>query len=342
MSKKSKFDDLGLPEPNLPDKPKVIPFGLTYLDKSLLTVGGVPRGRITQVFGPEHSGKTFLATRLAAMALRTYPEESVVWIDTENSLDADWARQNQLDIDSDRFLYYKRTVAEEVIELVLKAIKPGVSLIVVDSVGNQIEKGFSEAINYELNKKGERVNAQQPGVIAKLMTGMTRTMCNLLTKHDVAIFATNQIREKIGVMYGNPETTPGGKNWAHNLTINMRVSKKTEIKDDAGELDALHFNISVQKNRLGFRRSTSDFGQPVVMYVKNGIEKSESMSLLDHAVNDGLIIAKGPWYHLANPETGEVIEKFQGRSALEDKVIGDNEFRKMLTKMVKDVRKSND
>lgn len=283
---KTKFD--GLPEPTEPLKIEFISTGSDSVDAML--GGGIPRTRITQVYGPEDSCKTVFAYRIAAMAQRKYPDEVVVWIDVERTFNADFAELNGVDMSKLR--YHAATKAEDVANLLVRYAwaESGVSLIVVDSIGhtNPASRMDAEAFVKDYN--------QAMGKNPKINTDMAKNVTEGIARPGgAAVLVVNQIRFKLGG-YGDPETTPGGQNLKHSLSLNLRVTKVESI-DVPTKGYGVKIRVRVKRSKLGNSNvATTDNNHLKVYFAKDGIEDADIYNLRDEAIRRGIISKKGAWY----------------------------------------------
>lgn len=285
---------------------QVIPTGFSSFDHDVLNIGGIPLGYLTQIFGPESSGKTTLALRIAAMAQRTFPEKLVYWADTEFTLTMDRARQHGINTDQDAFVVNKNNIAEEVFDQIIRAAASGaVSVIVIDSIGNLMSLK-SANMEYWETKDGKRQYTPQPGEMANKITAFVQQLTYWAAKNKVAVIGINQIRSKIGVLYGDPTDVPGGHAWKHDLTIDMRA-RRVEYDDES-----VTVAIFVKKNKLFGPSGTTDANH-LVFYFENGIEQGKIYNVFDMAVRRNIIRPQKSWIKWYD-EQGELIKTVQGKA----------------------------
>lgn len=315
----------GLPEPDRPSAIKVIPTAFGAVNRDVLKIGGIPLARITQLYGPQDSGKTISLYHIAAMAQRAFPGRPVLWLDTEQSFDWDFAAGQGVDTAPDRLVKYSTTSAERAIELMLEYLAQGVcSLIVVDSIGNINTSAALQAAAFKTDDSGKRAVAVQPGVIAKITTDAVKAVVNYQMKNETAVVFSNQVRDKIGVMFGSTEDTPGGRALKHNLHINVRT-RRVGIIEDGGVPIGVRIGWDVKRNKFGTVAET-DVDTHLTFYLAGGIEKLQIVDLYDRAVRSGVVLVSGSWLHVVD-ENGEKQAGVQGRDAFISQMLADDEFR---------------
>ena len=210
--------------------------GAPTLDK-ILGIGGLPRGRIVEIFGPESSGKSTLALSLVAEAQKM--NLRCAYIDAEHALDP--AYMMDLGINLDDLLLAQPNYGQEALEIVDKLVKTGeVGLIIIDSVAALVPKA-------EL--KGE-IDANQMGLQARMMAKALRKITPLANDNKTLIIFINQIRMKIGIMFGNPETTPGGMALKYAASVRIDLRKKEDIKNKEGDSIGIRIKAKVIKNKM--------------------------------------------------------------------------------------------
>ncbi len=261
-----------------------IPTGAIELDIAL-GIGGIPRGRVTEIFGQEGSGKTTLAYHIIAEAQKL--GGVAVYIDTEHALDPEYAKN--VGIDLDRLLLSQPDTGEQALEIADAFVRSGaVDVVVIDSVAALVPKAELEG------EMGE----SHVGLQARLMSQALRKLVGSIQKSRTAAIFINQVRQKIGVTYGNPETTPGGLALKFYASVRLRLSRGEPIKvnnETVGHRD----EIKVVKNKLAppFRDATVD------IYFGKGI--SWATSLLEAGVKYGVIQKSGNWFIFGDERLGQ-------------------------------------
>jgi recombination protein RecA len=263
-----------------------------------LGVGGIPRGRIVEIFGPESSGKTTLMLHVIANAQKA--GGLAAFIDAEHALDPAYAKK--LGVNLDDLLVSQPDSGEEALTICeTLARSNALDVIVIDSVAALVPKAELE---------GEMGMATM-GMQARLMSQALRKLTAILAKAKTACIFTNQIREKVGVMFGNPETTPGGKALKFYASVRIDIRRKDTIKDAAGNPIGNHVKVKVVKNKVAPPFGEAEFD---ILY-NHGINKEGS--ILDVALETGVVEKKGAWLQFA----GELIG--QGKEAAQ-KALADN------------------
>ncbi len=255
---------------------EVIPTGSLALDRAL-GVGGVPRGRVTEIYGPDGSGKTTLAQHIVAEAQKQ--GGTAAYIDMEHALDPAYARRCGVDVDN--LLISQPDTGEQALEIAETLIRSGaVDAIVVDSVAALVPRAEIE---------GE-MGDSHPGLQARLMSQALRKLSGAIKQSNAALIFTNQLREKIGVMFGNPETTSGGRALKFYATVRLDIRRITSIKE-RGELIGTRTRVRVTKNKVAPPFRVAEFD---LMY-SEGI--SEEGDLLDVAIDLGVMEKRGSYYY---------------------------------------------
>lgn len=263
---------------------EAIPTGSIALDLAL-GVGGFPRGRVVEIFGPESSGKTTVALHAIAEAQR---EGGVAaFIDAEHALDPAYARR--LGVDVDNLLVAQPDTGEQALEIAEALVRSSaVDIIVVDSVAALVPRAELE---------GEMGDIHM-GLQARLMSQALRKLTGVISKSRTTVIFINQIREKIGVMFGNPETTPGGRALKFYASVRLEVRKIEDLKHGAERIGS-RVRAKVVKNKMAPPFKQAEFD---VLYGE-GISKEGS--LLDAAVELKLISKSGTWYAYGDQRLGQ-------------------------------------
>ncbi|MFQ5816911.1 MAG: recombinase RecA [Terriglobia bacterium] len=261
-----------------------IPTGSLALDVAL-GVGGVPRGRVIEIFGPEAGGKTTLALHVVAEAQKR--NGNAVFIDAEHAMDAGYAKK--LGVDTDNLLVSQPDYGEQALEIAEALIRSGgVDVVVVDSVAALVPRAELE---------GEMGDAQM-GLQARLMSQAMRKLSGIVSKSKTCLIFINQVREKIGVMFGNPETTPGGRALKFYSTIRLDIRRIASIKD-AQRVIGSRTRVKVVKNKMAapFREAEFD------LLYGEGI--SREGDLLDLAAMHEILEKSGAWYSFNGERIGQ-------------------------------------
>ncbi|MBM3747169.1 MAG: recombinase RecA [Acidobacteria bacterium] len=289
----------------------VIPTGAISLDAAL-GVGGFPRGRVVEVFGPEASGKTTIALQVVAQAQRA--GGTAAFIDAEHALDPAYARR--LGVDTDNLLVAQPDYGEQALEITSALVSSGaVDAIVVDSVAALVPKAELE---------GE-MGDSFVGLHARLMSQALRKLAGAVSRTQTCLIFINQIREKIGVMFGNPETTTGGRALKFYASVRLEVRRVSGIKE-GDVLVGNRTKARVVKNKVAapFREAEFD-----VIY---GEGISREADLLDLGVAQGLVEKSGTWFSFRGERLGQGRENARQFLGEHPEVAGrlEAELRKLL------------
>ncbi|MBR1803083.1 MAG: recombinase RecA [Clostridia bacterium] len=303
---------------------EAIPTGALSLDIAL-GIGGIPRGRIIEVFGPESSGKTTIALHMIAEAQNMGGEAA--FIDAEHALDPVYAKH--LGVDIDNLIVSQPDTGEQALEIAEALVRSGaLDIIVVDSVAALVPKAEID---------GDMGDAHV-GLQARLMSQALRKLAGVINKSKCVIVFINQLREKVGIMFGNPETTPGGRALKFYASVRLDIRRIESLKQD-GEVIGNRTRVKIVKNKVAppFREAEFD-----IIYGK-GVSKEGN--ILDIAVNLDIIEKSGSWfsyngdrigqgrenakkYLLDNPEIAQEIETKirENYQAAFEKSLGDEEL----------------
>src|SRR5271170_7543170 len=272
-------------------KISVIPTGSLAIDLAL-GVGGIPRGRVVEIFGPESSGKTTLMLHVIANAQKT--GGLAAFIDAEHALDPAYAKK--LGVNLDDLLVSQPDSGEEALSICeTLARSNALDVIVIDSVAALVPKAELE---------GEMGMATM-GMQARLMSQALRKLTAILGKSKTTCVFTNQLREKVGVMFGSPETTPGGKALKFYASVRLDIRRKETLKDAAQNPIGNHVRVKVVKNKVAPPFAEAEFD---IIY-NHGINKEGS--ILEVAITHGVVDKKGAWLQFEGELIGQGKEAAQ-------------------------------
>src|SRR5689334_1257561 len=288
---------------------EVIPTGNILIDRAL-GVGGFPRGRVVEVYGPESSGKTTLTLTIIAQAQKR--GGLAAFIDVEHALDPQYAKK--LGVNLDDLLVSQPSSGEEALRIVETLVRSNaLDVIVLDSVAALVTRAELE---------GE-IGDATVGAQARLMSAALRKLTSLISKARTCCIFTNQIREKIGVMFGNPETTPGGKALKFYASVRCDIRRIGAIKQTDGVVTGNRTRIKVVKNKVAPPFTEAEFD---IMY-NEGI--SSTGALLDLALEKQIIEKRGSWLNYKGTQLA------QGRDAAKDALKNDPKLYEEIETSVK-------
>ena len=261
-----------------------IPTGAINLDAAI-GIGGIPRGRVTEIYGPESSGKTTLCLHIVANAQKA--GGVAAFVDAEHALDTEYARK--LGVDVENLLISQPDTGEQALEIADILVRSGaVDVVVVDSVAALVPKAEIE---------GEMGDSHM-GLQARLMSQALRKLTGAIARSKTSVIFINQLREKIGVMFGNPETTTGGKALKFYASLRLDIRRIGPVKEKEDVIGS-HVRVKVVKNKVAppFRQAEFD-----IMYAE-GI--SHASLVLDIAAEAGIIEKSGAWYAYKGQKIGQ-------------------------------------
>ena len=287
-----------------------IPTGSLTLDMAL-GVGGLPRGRIIEIYGPESSGKTTVALHVVAEAQKMGGEAA--FIDAEHALDPIYAQKIGVDIDN--LIVAQPDNGEQALDIAEALVRSGaLDVIVIDSVAALVPKAEIE---------GE-MGDSHVGLLARLMSQALRKLTAIISRSGTVVIFINQLREKVGVVYGNPETTTGGRALKFFASVRLDVRKQEPIKNGT-EIIGNHTRVKVVKNKVAppFREAEFDilYGQGI----------SKEGNILDVAVEHGIIKKAGAWFSYNGEKIG------QGRDNVRKYMVANPEFTKDIEGQVREI-----
>lgn len=296
-----------LGEDHVPTIENSVSTGCLSLDVAL-GVGGVPRGRIIEIYGPESSGKTTLALHVVAEAQKA--GGYAAYIDAEHAVDPEYSKN--LGVDTEELLISQPDTGEQALEICETLVRSGaVDVIVIDSVAALVPRAELEG----------DMGDTHVGLQARLMSQALRKLTGTVSRSNTTVIFINQIREKIGVMFGNPETTPGGRALKFYSSIRMEIRRITSLKD-GGEMVGSRVRVKVVKNKVAPPFKQTEFD---IMY---GQGISYEGDVLDLAVSGDIVEKTGAWYSFEDTKIG------QGRENSKTYLKENSEVLDLITKKV--------
>lgn len=296
------------------EKVEVIPSGSLGIDLAL-GIGGYPKGRVVEIFGPESSGKTTLAIHAIAEVQKMGGIAAIV--DAEHAFDRFYAES--LGVDTENLFISQPDNGEQALEIAENLIRSGaIDLLIVDSVA---------ALTPRAEIEGEMGDSQM-GLQARLMSKALRKLTGVISKTGCCCIFINQLREKIGVMFGNPETTTGGNALKFYASVRIDIRRATQIKDGENVIGN-RTKIKIVKNKVAPPFTKAEFD---IMYGK-GISKSGE--ILDQAVEMNIVKKSGSWFSYGETKLG------QGRDAVKSLLEDNPELMEELEQKIKDDLKKN-
>ena len=287
----------------------VIPTGSMMLDMAL-GVGGIPKGRVVEIYGPEASGKTTVALHIVAEAQKRGGEAA--FVDAEHALDPAYAQK--LGVDIDNLIVAQPDTGEQGLEIAEALVRSGaLDVIVIDSVAALVPRAEIE---------GE-MGDSHVGLLARLMSQALRKLTGITSKTGTTVIFINQLREKVGVIYGNPETTPGGKALKYFSSVRLDVRKLEAIKNGT-EIIGNKTRVRVVKNKVAPPFKEAEFD---ILYGQ-GISKEGN--ILDVAVNLDIIQKSGAWFSYEGERLG------QGRDNVRKYMMENQQFTQDIEELIRE------
>lgn len=286
-----------------------VPTGALSLDM-ILGIGGLPLGRVVEIYGPESSGKSTISLSVVAEAQKMGLK--CAYIDAEHALDPVY--MDALGVDLDDLLLAQPDYGEQALEIADKLIRTGeIGVIVIDSVAALVPKAELEG----------DMEANQMGLQARMMSKGLRKIVGLANEHKTLVIFVNQLRMKIGIMFGNPETTPGGRALPYASSVRIDIRKKEDLKDKSGDSIGIKVKAKVIKNKMAPPLKVTEFD----IYYGKGVDNYGC--LLDVALSKGIFTQRGAWVYYE----GESFS--QGRDNAIEKLKQDEELIAKLQEQIK-------
>ena len=275
-----------------------------------LGIGGIPRGRITEIYGPESSGKTTIALHVVAEVQKQ--GGIAAFIDAEHALDPVYAKK--LGVDTNELLVSQPDCGEQALEIAETLVNSGaIDIIVIDSVAALVPRQEIEG----------DMGASHVGVQARLMSQAMRKLSGAIAKSNCIVIFTNQLREKVGVMYGNPEVTTGGRALKFYASVRIDV-RKAEVLKNGSEIYGSHTKCKVVKNKVAPPFKTAEFD---ILY-GSGISKSSE--IIDMAITLDIVEKSGAWFYYNGERLG------QGKDNVRKFIESDKEFMATLEGLIRE------
>jgi recombination protein RecA len=288
----------------------IISTGALSLDIAL-GIGGIPRGRVTEIYGPESSGKTTVCLHVIANAQKA--GGICAFVDTENALDPQYARV--IGVNTEDLLVSQPDCAEDALNIAETLVRSNaVDVLVVDSVAALVPRAEIEG----------QMGDSHVGLQARLMSQALRKLTGAINKSRTSVIFTNQIREKIGVMFGNPETQPGGRALKFYSSVRLDIRRTATIKMPNGEAMGNRVKVKVVKNKMAAPFKIAEFD---IMYAE-GI--SRAGSILDVALDMGLLEKRGSWFSFEDEQIA------QGREQAKEEIKSNGDLEKRILAKIRE------
>lgn len=283
-----------------------IPFSSCRLN--YMTYGGIPVGRIAEFYGADGSGKTTTAIDLARQAQKKYPDKKVLFVDIEHTFDSCWATKLGLNCDDIVYLDPDSMGAEEVFNIIIELIETGeISLCILDSIG--------ALVSMQANEK--QIGERTYGGVSMALTEFSKKITPILAKTKCAFIGINQVRDDMNSMYGGTTTT-GGRAWRHSCTTRLEFRKGNFIDEKGNNLSRACENpVGNIVNVALVKSKVCRPDRKVGFYTLNYLQGIDYISdAVDVAIKVGAVKQAGAWFTIMDIETGEILEKFQGKPKL--------------------------